>query len=153
MVDFKIRMPAGNKPQRISEMIVVLTNLPADKDTLKIPVRGEIVGRIRVYPEFAVLPVIAPGEETVKDVTLTSNEGTFHVLSAEVPNSPVEIEIVPQKEGRQTLLRLRYVGEEAGTNGVRTLRIQTDDESQGLIELPVRYQTRSVTAQAGGKKS
>ena len=143
VVDFKIKLRAHPKPQKIQEHLVVVTNLPAGNDTLRIPIRGEVVGRIVVFPQFAVLPPVNPGEETVKDVSLTASEGTFTVLSAEVADSPVTVEVIRQNEGKQSVLRLRYVGEKSGTNGVRNLMVQTDDEYQALIEVPVRFHTRT----------
>jgi translation initiation factor 1 (eIF-1/SUI1) len=143
VVDLKVRLRPLPKPQKIQEHLVVVTNLPAGNDTLRIPIRGEITGRIVVYPQFAVLPPVNPGEESVKDVSVTAAEGTFTVLSAEVPDSPVTVEIIKQNEGKQYVLRLRYVGEKAGTNGVRNLLIHTDDEYQSLAEVPVRYHTRT----------
>jgi hypothetical protein len=148
IVEYKVKLRPLPKPQKIQEHLVVVTNLPAGNDTLRIPIRGEITGRIVVYPQFAVLPPVNPGEESVKDVSVTATEGTFKVLSAEVPDSPVKVEIIQQNEGKQYLVRLRYVGEKGGTNGVRNLIIQTDDEYQSLAEIPVRYHTRTQPVEA-----
>jgi hypothetical protein len=106
------------------------------------------MGRVVVYPQFAVLPPVNPGEESVKDVSVTASEGTLKVLSAEVPDSPVKVELIEQNAGKQYLIRLHYVGEAAGTNGVRNLIIHTDDEYQALAEIPVRYHTRTQPIEA-----
>jgi hypothetical protein len=145
-VDFQVRLRPDLGPQRFSETLVVLTNLPAGRDTLRLPIRGEIVGRITVRPPYAVMRVVPPGEESVRDVTLTAAEGTFHVVSAEVQDNKLGVEVLEQDGGKQTLIRLRYVGEEDGASGVKTLKIVTDDPDQPEIEVPVRYTTRTSGA-------
>jgi len=142
VVPFTIRKRMGVRPQRVAETLVVRTNV-AGRDTLRIPIRGEITGRIDFKPTYAVLPMVNPGESADRDVILTASEGTFKVTSADVPNSPVTAAVLPGQSPNETIIRLTYVGEEAGTNGVRQLRIETDDPVQALIEIPVRYQTRS----------
>lgn len=143
--EFDVALLAGAKPQKLSETLVVVTNQPAPHDTLRFAIRGEITGRIRFHPNFAVLRMVPPGEETTRDITFTASEGTFKITKAEVADSPLVVEIIPQDGDRQSQVRLTYVGEEAGTNGVRTLRVETDDPDQNVIEIPVRYQTRADT--------
>ncbi|MGH2571858.1 MAG: DUF1573 domain-containing protein [bacterium] len=142
-VDFKVSLRPGLGPQRFAETLVVLTNLPAGRDTLRLPIRGEIVGRITVRPPYAVMRVVPPGEESVRDVTLTAAEGTFHVVSAEVQDGKLSVEVLEQEGAKQTLIRLHYVGEEDGAGGVKTLKIVTDDPDQPEIQVPVRYTTRT----------
>ncbi len=141
---FDVKLRDDVKPQKISETLEVATNQPAPNDVLKLAIRGEIAGRIRVVPSFAVLRMVETGQQTERDLTLTSTEGTFKVLGAKVEGSPVEVEIHPDETGKQTVIRLKYTGEEPGTQGVRTLVVETDDEDQPLIEVPVRYQTRAA---------
>jgi hypothetical protein len=143
--EFDVALVPGGKPQKLSETLVVVTNQPAPNDTLRFAIRGEITGRIRFVPNFAVLRMVPPGEETTRDITFTASEGTFRIVKAEVADSPVQVEIIPQPGDRQSQVRLTYVGEEAGVNGVRTLRVETDDPDQTVIEIPVRYQTRADT--------
>ena len=146
-----MRLRPDQVPQRISETHVAVTNLADGRDTLKLSIRGEIIGRIGVKPAFAVLRLADPGQESVRDVTLTAAEGTFKVLSAEVEDSPIEVEVFEQNGGSEVVIRLRYLGEEPGSTGVKTLRITTDDPNQELVEVPVRYHTRAAsktTAQA-----
>lgn len=140
--DLTVKMRDRRKPQRISETLVIITNL-ADQDTVRVPIRGEIIGRIRFTPSYAVMAMVDPGQETTRDVVVSTSEGTFRIQSATVPNSPVEVELLPEADGARTTLRLHYIGEEAGANGVRQLEIKTDDPNQALIEIPVRYQTRA----------
>jgi hypothetical protein len=145
------------KPQKVSEQLVVVTNQPAPNDTLKYMIRGEIVGRIKYSPNFAVLSMVDPGEQTSRDITFTASEGTFEIVKAEVPDSPVQVEIFPQPNSRQAVVRLTYTGEEAGVNGVRQLVVETDDPEMSEISLPVRYQTRAqkeppTTVGAAGPK-
>lgn len=146
--DLTIRMNDRRKPQRISETLVIVTNV-ADKDTLKIPIRGEIAGRISFTPSYAVLALVNPGEETTREVVLSASEGTFKVLKAEIPDSSVRVEVAPDATADRTTLLLSYVGQEAGDNGVRQLRVETDDPDQPLIEIPVRYQTRMPVNDSG----
>jgi len=146
--DLTIRMADRRKPQRISESLVIVTNV-ADKDTVKIPIRGEISGRIAFSPSYAVLALVNPGEETTRDVMLSTSEGTFQVLKAEVPDSPVKVEVVPEEQPGRVTIHLTYVGEESGANGVRQLRVETDDPDQPVIEIPVRYQTRVPAEESG----
>jgi hypothetical protein len=152
---FHVKLHDDAKPQKISETLEVVTNQPAPNDVLKFPIRGEISGRIRVVPSFAVLRMVESGQETDRDLTLTATEGTFKVLSAEVEGSPVKVEVHPDDTGKQTVIRLLYTGEEPGTQGVRTLLVKTDDPDQPMIEVPVRYQTRAApttsSAAASGK--
>lgn len=138
--DFTVKMKADVKPQKVSEQIVVITNL-AGRDTLRVPVRGDIVGRLAFSVQFGAIPLAEPGAETVRDLEIVAKEGTFKVVKAEVPDSPVKAEILPATDGTKTTIRLRYVGETAGTNGIRTLKVTTDDPDQPLLEVPVRYQT------------
>jgi hypothetical protein len=146
--DLTVRMADRRKPQRISETLVVVTNV-AGKDTLRIPIRGEVTGRISFSPSYAVLALVGPGETTTRDVLLSASEGTFQVLKAEVADSPVRAEVLPDsKPGRYTV-RLTYVGGDAGANGVRQLRVETDDPDQPVIEVPVRYQTRAPAEPSG----
>jgi hypothetical protein len=144
-VEFSVRLRPDQIPQRVSETLVAVTNLADGRDTLKLSIRGEIVGRIGVKPAFAVLRLTDPGKEAVRDVMLTASEGTFQVLSAEVEDSPIEVEVFEQNGGTQTVIRLRYLGEEPGSSGVKTLKIRTDDPTQNVIEVPVRYHTRAAT--------
>ena len=141
-IDFDVRLIPGQTPQRLSETLMVVTNLPGDRDTLKMSIRGELMGRIEVKPAFAVLRLANPGEESIRDVALTASEGEFEVLSAVVEESPITVEVL-ERGGRQAKIRLRYVGEEEGTSGVKTLKIETDDPNQKIIEVPVRYHTRA----------
>jgi hypothetical protein len=144
-VDFTVHLREKPKPQRVYETLMIATN-QADRDTIRVPIRGEIRGRIQFRPSYAVLPMVAPGEEARRDVVLNATEGTFEVLSAAVPDSPVQVELVPKDNGKVTTVRLSYVGEENGANGVRQLHIETDDPDQAVIEIPVRYQTRPAPA-------
>lgn len=146
--DLTVRMSERRKPQRISETLVVVTNV-AGKDTLRIPIRGEVAGRISFSPTYAVLALVSPGEEATRDVMLSASEGTFKVLKAEVPDSPVRAEVVPDSQPGRYTVHLTYVGEEAGSNGVRQLRVETDDPDQPVIEVPVRYQTRTPAEPSG----
>ncbi|MGQ0723519.1 MAG: DUF1573 domain-containing protein [Candidatus Eiseniibacteriota bacterium] len=148
--EFALTMRAERKPQRISETLVITTNI-ADKDTLRIPIRGDVRGRIAVQPSYAVLAIVDPGREAVRDVILSASQGSFRILSAEVENSPVQASIVPGEGGSQ-IVRLTYVGEAAGSNGVRQLRIETDDPEQRVIEVPVRYQTRGPAVEQTSAK-
>jgi len=143
--DLKLKLVPGQAPGMIKESLNIVTNLPAQQETLRVPVNGETIGRIRVSPKFAALRIAEPGEEVVRDVVVAASDGTLKVIKAEVPNSPVEVEVIPES-GQQTLLRLKYVGEEPGANGVRQLRIETDDPTQSVIEVSVRYGTRAVPA-------
>ena len=143
--EFDVALIPGGKPQKLSETLIVVTNQPAPHDTLRFAIRGEITGRIRFSPNFAVLRMVPPGEETTRDITFTASEGTFTIVKAEVADSPVKVDVFPQEGDRQSQVRLTYVGEEAGVNGVRTLRVETDDPDQPVIEIPVRYQTRAET--------
>jgi len=142
VVDFVVKLRPDQPPRRLAETLVVLTNL-ADRDTLKLSIRGELLGRITVKPAFAVLRLVNPGEESVRDVTLTADEGTFKVVSAEIEDSPIGVEVFEEKAGQQATVRLTYIGEAEGTSGVKTLKIVTDDPDQGVIEVPVRYHTRA----------
>lgn len=146
--DLTVKMNDRRKPQRISETLVVVTNV-ADKDTVKIPIRGEVSGRISFSPSYAVMALVNPGEETTRDVVLAASEGSFKVLKAEVPDSPVKVEVASDSTPARTTLHLSYVGQEAGANGVRQLRVETDDPDQPVIEIPVRYQTRAPSQQSG----
>jgi hypothetical protein len=142
--EMTVKLRPGSEPQKLAETLFVVTNLTGDRDTLKTSIRGEIVGRLTATPSFAVLRMVDPGEEAVRDVTVVASHGTFSVVSAEIEDSPVEVEVLPEEGGAQTILRLHYVGQEPGVSGVRQLRIQTDDPEQSLIEIPVRFQTRGV---------
>ncbi|HMB70980.1 MAG TPA: DUF1573 domain-containing protein [bacterium] len=146
--DLTVRMADKRKPQRISESLIIVTNI-ADKDTVKIPVRGEVSGRISFSPSYAVLALVNPGEETTRDVMLSASDGTFKILNASVPESPVRAEIVPDEQPGRYTVRLTYVGEETGANGVKQLRVETDDPDQAVIEIPVRYQTRVPAGDSG----
>ncbi len=144
--EFRVKIRPDVKPQKVTESIIALTNLGGDRDTMKTFIRGSIVGRISPSPTFAVLQMVDPGQEAMRDLVLTASEGTFKVLSAQVDNCPVEVTVIPHEDGMKTTIRLRYVGEKPGASGVRQLRIATDDPEQSLIEVPVRYQTRSPKA-------
>ena len=152
VVEVFVRLIPGLEPQRFNESLMVKTNLTGDQEELKIPVRGETLGRIRVSPQYAVMRVADPGEEVTRDVILTSEQGPFEVVSAEVANSPIEVEVIPSGEA-QVVLRLHYTGEEPGANGVRQLRVETDDPEQKVIELPVRYNTRAEPRKAENSPS
>jgi hypothetical protein len=149
-MDFTVKLLPGAKPQKVSEQILVVTNLPTGKDSLRVPIRGDLVGRLSFGVQFGAIPLADPGVETVRDVEIVANEGTFKVVKAEVPDSPVKVEVRPDPSGKKTVIRLRYVGEEPGTNGVRTLRVETDDPDQKMLEIPVRYQTAAVKANPAG---
>jgi Protein of unknown function (DUF1573) len=140
--EFVVHLRDGTRPRRIAETLNVVTNQPAPNDTLKVPVRGEVRGRIRVVPNFVVFPMVGPGEEARRDLTITAIEGTFQVLRAEVANSPVAVEIVPHDSGRQAVIQLTYTGQDVAVDERRTLTIETDDPDQQFIEMQVRYQTR-----------
>lgn len=142
--EFVVRLREGVKPQKISETLEIVTNQPAPDDTLKLAIRGEIAGRIRVVPNFAVMRMVDPGQETARDLTLTASEGTFNVIRADVQDGPIVTEIHPDENGRQTVIRLIYKGGEPGSNGTVPLVIETDDPDQRLFELSVRYQTRGT---------
>jgi Protein of unknown function (DUF1573) len=146
--EFAVTLREGVKPQKITESLQVVTNLPAPNDTLRLPIRGEILGRITVSPNFAVLPLVNPGEMGARDLTFRASSGTFNVVHAEVADSPVTTEIHADDTGQQTVIRLIYKGEAEGVNGMRTLRVETDDPEQRFIEVPVRYQTRDPNAAA-----
>lgn len=146
--DLTVKMNDRRRPQRISETLVVVTNV-ADKDTLKIPIRGEVQGRISFTPSYAVLALVDPGQETTRDVVLSASDGTFKVKKAEVVDSPVKAEVIPDPKTGHVTIHLTYVGEAAGANGVRQLKIETDDPDQPLIEVPVRYQTRTPAPDSG----
>lgn len=145
-IDFVIKLKPEAKPQKVTEQLLVITNL-AGRDSLRVPIRGELVGRLGFSVQFGAIPLAEPGAETVRDLDIIAKDGTFKVLKAEVADSPVKVEIVPAADGMKTTIRLRYVGEEAGTNGIRTLRVETDDADQKFLEIPVRYQT-SASGQA-----
>jgi hypothetical protein len=150
IVDLKMKLVPGQAPGMIKESLTIVTNLPGDQETLRVPISGDTQGRIRVSPKFAALRIADPGEEVTRDIVVSASEGTLKIKSAEVPNSPVQVELIPEST-TQTLVRLRYVGEEPGANGVRQLRIETDDPDQAVIEISVRYNTRTTpsAAQAG----
>jgi hypothetical protein len=142
--DFTLNMRPERKPQRVQETLVITTSV-AGKDTVRIPIRGDIRGRIGVQPMYAVLPIVDPGQETTRDVVVTASEGPFRIVAAEVENSPVQVAVLDGENGSK-IVRLSYIGETAGANGVRQLRIETDDPDQRTIEIPVRYQTRGAVA-------
>jgi hypothetical protein len=143
-VEFTVTLNPDQPPQQVNEMLQVVTNLRAPRDTLRLSIRGELTGRLKLSRNFAILPMVTPGEEAVREIEITAREGTFRVLSAEVPDSPVEVAVHPDAEGTRVVLKLRYVGAEPGANGIKTLRVETDDSHQPLLELPVRYQTRAA---------
>ncbi len=145
--DFVVKLKPGVKPQKVSEQLVVLTNV-SGRDTLRVPIRGDFVGRLSFNVQFGAIPLAEPGAETVRDLEVVAKEGTFKVVKAEVPDSPVKVEVIPGSDGTRTTIRLKYVGETAGTNGIRTLKVETDDPDQGVLEVPVRYQTASASKSA-----
>jgi hypothetical protein len=153
--DFVVKLRPGAKPQKVNESFLVLTNLPSGKDSLRVRVFGDLVGRLGFNVQYGVIPQAESGAEAVRDVEVLAKEGTFKVVKAEVPDSPVKTEIIPDPSGKKTVIRLKYVGEEPGTNGIRTLRVETDDPDQKFLEVPVRYQTTAakpkVTTGAGAK--
>ena len=142
VAEMTVKLRPGAKPQKLAERLMVVTNLEGDRDTLQTFIRGEIVGRVTAYPTFAVLKIVDPGEEAVRDVVISASHGTFKVVSAELTDCPVKVEVLPDPSGTKTTVRLTYVGEEPGVSGVRQLRIRTDDPDEALIEVPVRYNTR-----------
>jgi hypothetical protein len=144
-----VRLRDGAQPQKVAEALMIVTDRPSPDDTLRVMIRGEIEGRIHSSTGFVVLRSVDPGESSRTDVTLSVDDGTFKVLSAEVPDSKVTTEIFPSEGGKQTVVAVSYVGQEAGANGMRTLMIKTDDPDQSVIEIPVRYQTRAAPGQAG----
>jgi hypothetical protein len=146
-VTVRLRTPA--KPQKISEILVVATDRPAPDDTLRVMLRGEVVGRIRASTGFVVLRPVNPGEAAKQDITLSAEEGTFTVVGAEVPDTAIATKIFPSEGGKQTIVSVTYTGTEPGANGVASLKIRTDDPDQKLIEIPVRFQTRADTQAAG----
>jgi hypothetical protein len=143
-VEFTVTLNPDQPPQQVSEMLEVVTNLSAPRDTLRLSIRGELTGRLKLSRNFAILPMVTPGEEAVKEIEVTAREGKFRVLKAEVPDSPVDVVVYPNAAGTQVVLELRYVGSEPGANGIKTLRVETDDPHQSLLEIPVRYQTRAT---------
>jgi hypothetical protein len=145
-MDFTVKLKPGMKPQKVSEQLLVLTNQPTGRDSLRVPIRGDLMGRLAFNVQFGAIPLADPGVETVRDVDIVATEGTFKVVKAEVADSPVKVEIRPDPAGKKSTIRLRYTGEEPGTNGVRTLRVETDDPDQKFLEIPVRYQTAAVKA-------
>jgi hypothetical protein len=148
--DFTLRMRPERKPQRVSETLVITTNL-ADKDSVRIPIRGDIRGRILVQPTYAVLAIVDPGKETTRDVVVSAADGAFKIVSATVENSPVQVAVL-DGDGGSKIVRLSSIGETAGANGVRLLRIETDDPEQRVIEVPVRYQTKGPIAEQSTAK-
>ena len=146
--DFVVKLRPGAKPQKVNESLLVLTNLGPGRDSLKVRIFGDLVGRLSFNVQYGVIPQTETGAEAVRDVEVLAKEGTFKVLKAEVPDSPVKVEIIPDPAGTKTTLRLKYVGEQPGTNGIRTLHVETDDPDQKFLEVPVRYQTSAAKTKA-----
>jgi hypothetical protein len=146
--DFVVKLRPGAKPQKVNESLLILTNLGGGKDSLKVRVFGDLVGRLSFNVQYGVIPQTETGAEAVRDVEVLAKDGTFKVVKAEVADSPVKTEIIPDPSGKKTVIRLKYVGEEPGTNGIRTLRVETDDPDQKFLEVPVRYQTSAAKTKA-----
>ena len=146
--DFVVKLRPGAKPQKVNESLLILTNLPSGKDSLKVRVFGDLVGRLAFNVQYGVIPQTDTGAEAVRDVEVLAKEGTFKILKAEVADSPVKTEIIPDPSGKKVVVRLKYTGEEPGTNGIRTLRVETDDPDQKFLEVPVRYQTSAAKPKA-----
>lgn len=141
-----LRTPA--KPQKLSEVLTFVTDQPAPNDTVKVAIRGDIVGRIKASSGFIVIRGVDVGETGRQDVTLSCGEGSFRVLGAEVPDSDVKTTVHEAEGHTQAVVRLEYTGTEAGANGVRTLVIRTDDAEQPRIEIPVRFSTKTAPGSA-----
>lgn len=150
--EFVIRLRTPAKAQKLSEVLNLVTDQPAPNDTVKVAIRGDIVGRIRASSGFIVIRGVDVGETGRQDVTLTCQEGTFRVLGAEVPDSDVKVTVHEGEGHQQAVLRLEYTGKEAGTNGVRTLMIETDDPDQKRMEIPVRFSTRPAAGSAAANQ-
>lgn len=148
VLQWNVTLRDGVMPQKVNETLVVVTNQPAPNDTMRYFIRGEVSGRIDYSPNFAVLRMVDSGKETTRDITFRAKDGQFKILSAEVPESPVQVEVLAGESGRDATIRLSYTGEEPGTNGMKRLIVKTDDPHQSEIEIPVRYQTRAEAANA-----
>ena len=155
--EYTVRLRTPAKPQKLSEVLTFVTDQPSPNDTLRVSIRGEVVGRIRSSSSFLVLRSVDPGETATQEVRLTSEEGAFHVTGAAVPNSDVKAKVAAGEGNTQAIVTLEYTGKEAGDNGVRTLIINTDDANQDTIEIPVRFSTKApgqpamTPAEAAGK--
>ena len=140
--EYVVRLRTPAKPQKLSEVLTFVTDQPAPDDTLRVAIRGEVVGRIRASSSFLVIRSVDPGEKGTQEVRLTSEEGPFHVTGASVPNSDVKATVAEADGNKQAIVTLEYTGKEPGDNGVRTLIIQTDDADQDTMEIPVRFSTK-----------
>ncbi len=143
-VTVRLRTPA--KALMVTDLLVMLKNQEGPNDSLRVTMRGEILGRLRPSSSFVVLKAVDPGETTRQDVTISAAEGTFKVLRAEVPKSDVAVTLFPSQDGKQTVVSVSYVGTEPGANGVRNLIVETDDPVQKKLEIPVRFQTKAPRA-------
>jgi hypothetical protein len=148
-IELIVKLRPGSKPQKVNEQLVVLTNLKgAGRDSVKTRIFGELVGRLAFNVQYGVIPQAEPGSEASRDLELVAKEGTFKVVKAEVADSPVKVEVIADASGTKATIRLKYVGEQPGTNGIRTLRVETDDPDESVLEIPVRYQTTMSKASA-----
>lgn len=146
--EYAVHLRAPAKPQKLSEVLTFVTDQPAPNDTVKVAIRGDVVGRIKASSGFIVIRGVEVGETGRQDVTLSCTEGSFRVLGAEVPDSEVTATVHEGEGHQQAVVRLEYTGKEAGSNGVRTLVVRTDDAEQPQIEIPVRFSTRPAPGTA-----
>lgn len=146
ITEFAVRLRSPALPQKLSEILQIVTDQEAPNDTLRVVIRGDIVGRIRTSSSFLVIRTVKVGETGTQDFTLSAAEGTFKVLSAQVLNSPVKTTVFMGEGNKQAVVKLEYTGTKEGENGVRTLVVETDDPDQKQIEVPVRYSTSAPPA-------
>ncbi|MDP7032532.1 MAG: DUF1573 domain-containing protein [Gemmatimonadota bacterium] len=145
-VTFTLRMRPGLGPQRISDILFAYTNI-AGRDTMKVPIRGEVSGRIEVDPASVFMRTVDSGQETMREIYVTASEGEFRILGVERGDLPVQVEVDSEEPGSSIMVRIYYLAEKPGTRGQGNITILTDDPVQGRIDVPVRYRVRGTARQ------
>lgn len=132
-VNFSSKMPIG----KIEEKLTIYTD-SKKAPKIEVPIKGIIVGEIKVLPELLFFGIIKRGKAESRKVEI-SKEGKkdLEIISVEVPAVSASARIIPIQKGKKYAIEVT-LSEDVQAGTIRdTVKIHTNNNEQPIISVPL----------------
>ena len=136
-IPIKVTLNPGSLLGRLTEKLTLYTN-NEKKPKIELPIEGNIIGDIVVFPEAVFYGIINKDTQPIRKVILTSNNGTkFKIQKVEKDTEEVTTNVKTIEEGKnyELIAQLNPNGIQEKIKGL--LKVYTDNKEQPIIAIPV----------------
>lgn len=145
---FKLTLRASDKPNSFYKVV----NLRTDNNRSplhRLTVVANVLGNVRIEPRTVLMRSEVGGEGQTKTVSLTSvGDATFALLNVRTTKDIAQIETRTIEEGKNYEIDVSFTPGEAGRQK-DYLVIQTDDEFEGEVRIPITIFTAKKRPEMG----